>query len=83
MPHRRLATSLVVLGIGLLLFAGCARGPGFAECPVSPRQGYFTPEEIDQLPILERPDHPGHFLGNAIRRIYRVQTDQGGPWECP
>jgi hypothetical protein len=81
--HRLLAASLAVLGIGLLLFAGCARGRGFAECPVSPCQDYLTSEEIDQMPILERPDRPGHILGNAIRRIYRGQTDQGDPWECP
>jgi len=28
-------------------------------------------EAIRQMPILQRPDRPGHFYGNAVRRRYR------------
>jgi len=26
---------------------------------------------IRQMPLLRRPDRPGHFVGNTIRRAYR------------
>jgi len=82
-PHRLLAASLAALGISVFLCAGCARGPRAEECPVSPCQQWLTEEEIDQMPLLERPDRPGHFLGNSIRRVYRWQTGQPEPSECP
>ena len=30
-----------------------------------------SPETIRQMPLLERPDRPGHFYGNTVRRINR------------
>lgn len=30
--------------------------------------------EIRSLPITERPDRPGHFYGNAVRRRHRAMT---------
>ena len=32
--------------------------------------GYMTRQQIRQLPILERPNRPGHFYGNAVRRAH-------------
>jgi len=82
-PYRLLAAGLAVLGIAVPLCAGCAGGPRVAECPMSPCQGWVTAEEIARMPILERPDRPGHIFGNTIRRVYRWQTDQPEPAECP
>jgi hypothetical protein len=45
--------------------------------------GCLTDEEIDQMPILERPDRPEHPLGNAVRRVYRWQAGEPEPLECP
>ena len=35
--------------------------------PTQRRTGY-TKEEIRAMPLLERPNRPGHFIGNSIRR---------------
>jgi len=35
------------------------------------------------MPILDRPDRPGHFVGNAIRRIYRWHMGEPDPIKCP
>ena len=31
----------------------------------------YTLEQIHSMPILERPDRPGHFIGNTLRWQYR------------
>ena len=33
-------------------------------------KSYLTAEQIRQMPLLERPNRPGHFYGNTVRRIY-------------
>lgn len=30
--------------------------------------------EIRSMPIMERPDRPGHFYGNAVRRRHRAMA---------
>ena|GEM_PF-6278813 len=30
----------------------------------------LTPEQIRQMPLLARPNRPGHIYGNTIRRLY-------------
>jgi len=48
------------------MFGGC-RGGGWAQV-----QAYIERERrIKQMPLLQRPDRPGHFFGNTVRRIYR------------
>ena len=32
--------------------------------------GHMTPQQIRQMPLLARPNRPGHFYGNTVRRIY-------------
>lgn len=81
--HRLFAAGLALAGMGLVLSVGCARGPRVAVCPASPCEVGLTDEEIDQMPILDRPDRPGHYLGNSIRRVYRMQTGEPEPLECP
>ena len=34
-------------------------------------------EAIHQMPLLQRPDRPGHFYGNTVRRIYRRRHGMG------
>jgi Ni,Fe-hydrogenase I small subunit len=40
-----------------------------------------TPQErkaIEQMPLLERPNRPGHFYGNTVRRIHDRRVQRGG-----
>ncbi len=30
--------------------------------------------EIRQMPLLHRPDRPGHFYGNTVRRLHRRRS---------
>lgn len=32
---------------------------------------YLTPDMIRRMPMVARPDRPGHFIGNTVRRFYR------------
>lgn len=32
---------------------------------------YLTPQQIRQMPLLQRPNRPGHFYGNTVRRIHQ------------
>jgi len=34
-------------------------------------------QSIQRLPIQLRPDRPGHFYGNTVRRIYRRRAHGG------
>ena len=65
----RVSVRVCLVGISVLLVIGCATGPPRYSYP-GPAGG-LTPEQIRQMPLLERPDRPGHVLGNSIRRIYR------------
>ncbi len=40
------------------------------EKKVSPRA--LTRQEIRNMPILERPNRPGHFYGNTVRRLHNL-----------
>lgn len=47
-----------------------------AVAPDGPTAGRFVAQamsraEIRSMPLLERPDRPGHFYGNAVRRRHR------------
>ena len=71
-----LAGRLGVLGISVLFCTGCATPSRPGVYPVSAGRGYLTPEQIEQMPLLDRPDRPGHYIGNTIRQIDRWQTGQ-------
>ncbi len=34
-------------------------------------------EAIRQMPILMRPNRPGHFYGNTVRRLHALRTGRG------
>jgi len=71
-----LTVSLGILGTSVLICAGCAKDPPLDPCAVVIPQGCYTDEEIAQMPILDRPDRSGHFLGNTIRQVYRWQAGE-------
>lgn len=54
--------------IGLLLVTGL-----FAA--IEPAQATTATERaaIRQMPITTRPNRPGHFYGNTVRRLHRVR----------
>ena len=56
------------LAAGTLLFASSAFADQMGRLPVIAR-GELR-REIRATPILERPDRPGHFYGNTVRRLY-------------
>jgi hypothetical protein len=35
-------------------------------------------EAIRRMPLIERPDRPGHFYGNTVRRIHTRRMSNGG-----
>lgn len=46
-------------------------------------QGFFTPRSLRSVPIVDRPDRPGHFIGNSIRRRYNQTTVAPTPVRSP
>lgn len=59
--RRMLTTIVIVLSCGLWLLPP-------ASVHASTRREYR--EAIRSLPLLERPNRPGHIYGNTVRRIY-------------
>ncbi len=83
MRNATLSGSLGVLGASVLVCAGCATAWRPDAGAVMIPQGCYTDEEIAEMPLLERPDRPGHFVGNTIRRIYRWHTGEAEPFQLP
>ena len=66
---------LVFLAIAAAVFAaprpGSAEAAGTTRRPaVSTRWRAASQQTIRRTPILSRPNRPGHFVGNSIRRSY-------------
>jgi hypothetical protein len=38
---------------------------------------YLTRQQIRQMPLLERPNRPGHFYGNTVRRLHNRRMSRG------
>lgn len=53
----------VVLALLVVAPAFAAAGAGARETTT------LTRKDIRQIPILERPNRPGHFYGNTVRRM--------------
>lgn len=51
------------------LVAAVCLGPSVGADAAGPT--IFTRQQIRSLPVTERPDRPGHFVGNAVRRRSR------------
>jgi hypothetical protein len=46
------------------------RTVGPANAPLSSMSGAAQREAIRQMPLLMRPNRPGHFYGNTVRRMH-------------
>lgn len=73
-----LMVSLGMAIASLAAFTPTVSAQFFLPRPVTPTEMAtgMTPQQIESLPILERPDRPGHIYGNTVRRIYRAQMQQ-------
>ncbi len=67
MIHRyaRIGLLTVVLGLGAL--ATSTWGAETTPTPSDTQDRAATREAIRSMPLLERPNRPGHFYGNTVR----------------
>lgn len=65
-------TAVLIVLSGIQFSSAAERTPNprnaGARTPVS--NASLTREQIRQMPLLERPNRPGHFYGNTVRRLY-------------
>jgi len=64
--------------IGASLFFTAATFLGAAEVETSEAEAArlrrnVSVEEIRAMPIVERPNRPGHFYGNTVRRVHHIR----------
>ncbi|NLE36987.1 MAG: hypothetical protein GX621_03085 [Pirellulaceae bacterium] len=65
------ASVLIFLsGIQFTSAAETTRNPRAMNSAVPVSNATLTREQIRQMPLLERPNRPGHFYGNTVRRLY-------------
>jgi len=74
-------STLVVVGIASILSAAPSVVAAPRDIPVRIRELQAEREAIEQMPLAERPNRPGHFYGNNVRRVYyrkvRVNKHRG------
>ncbi|HUT09093.1 MAG TPA: hypothetical protein VMY42_01230 [Thermoguttaceae bacterium] len=79
MVYRRLVAGLFV--VCTLVVSGAPRSaegdttdrvPSTARLPQAGHR-----EAIRRMPLRERPDRPGHFYGNTVRRIHARRVSNG------
>ncbi|HBO44688.1 MAG TPA: hypothetical protein DD670_12300 [Planctomycetaceae bacterium] len=63
------AVLIVLSGIQFSSAAEPARNPRAATSRTPVANASLTREQIRQMPLLERPNRPGHFYGNTVRRL--------------
>ena len=63
----RIGLLTAVLGLGGL--AGRAWTAEAGSAPAVPQDRAALRQTIRNTPLLERPNRPGHFYGNTVRRI--------------
>ena len=66
------AAVLIVLS-GIQFSSAAEPTSGQPRTPANPTstRADLTREQIRQMPLLERPNRPGHFYGNTVRRLYQ------------
>ncbi len=59
--------------LSILIVATILTGVSFVTEP-APASAYSSAQRaaIRQMPIEKRPDRPGHFYGNTVRRLNRI-----------
>jgi hypothetical protein len=60
---------LLVVVLGLSSMATRARGAETIRTAEGPRERAGGRQAIRSTPLLERPNRPGHFYGNTVRRV--------------
>lgn len=69
------AALLVILILPAVAAAKPAAGPSSQRAvPTPTAPNSLNREAIRQMPLLERPDRPGHIYGNTVRRMHRWRT---------
>jgi len=66
--------AFVLIVLSGLQFTAAARGTTVYQ---TASNAYLTREQIRQMPLLERPNRPGHFYGNTVRRIHGRRVGRG------
>lgn len=51
----------------LAISTSCAGRNRKQECDPYAAQTMMVPQDYSSVPILERPDRPGHVIGNSLR----------------
>lgn len=69
------AAFLAILILPALAAANPASAPSNRRAvPAPTAPDSLSREAIRQMPLLERPDRPGHVYGNTVRRMHRWRT---------
>ena len=71
-----LSVCLFLLSAVSLSQASAATPAGTAPRPAV-RSTTMSPQAIRQMPLLERPNRPGHFYGNTVRALYYGRRGRG------
>lgn len=51
--------------------------PTTAKADASAAKTDPSRQTIREMPLLERPNRPGHFYGNTVRRVHNFRTARG------
>jgi len=77
MIGRYVKAGLLVAVVGLGCWATRAWGAESIRTPAEPRERGATRQAIRATPLLERPNRPGHFYGNTVRRVNERRAERG------
>ena len=79
MFRRCLITCFVATALIATAETASAAGPRTTVRTAPAPQAYTAAqrEAIRQMPLLERPNRPGHFYGNTVRRLYYGRRAMG------
>jgi hypothetical protein len=69
MIRRCMKFGLVVVVLGLSSMATRVWGAETVRTAEGPRERAGGRQAIRNAPLLERPNRPGHFYGNTVRRV--------------
>jgi hypothetical protein len=69
MIQRYVTIGLLTAVLGLGGLASCAWSAETIRIPDDSQQRAALRQTIRSTPLLERPNRPGHFYGNTVRRI--------------
>ena len=72
MIHRILIALTITLAMAAAAETASAQSANRSRTVATPARARAAQREaIRQMPLLTRPDRPGHFYGNTVRRVHR------------